>query len=347
MIFNFKGAVYDRTALKWLFGWALVFVASIGQAVCGEESQGNSNSQEDSVSASVVNPDAAWEIAPGITIIPDPRIDFVPNIGIIEGERAVLVVDTGLGPENGRRILKFAQRIAGGRELILTTTHFHPEHNFGAQAFRNDARLVWNAAQETELAEKGPLYLELFRKFGPAVAEALKSTAISSAEETYERRRRLDLGGREVVLEEMPAHTRGDQVVYIPDADVLFAGDLVETRFFPILPDTDASARAWIEVLEELAERDPSIVVPGHGAVGDAGLINALLVHLRFMQERVRAYMEQGESQEAVTDRMIPAMERLYPHWDNEEFLPFEIGILYAEITGESARLPPLDPEKQ
>ena len=58
-----------------------------------------------------------------------------PNIGIVVGDRATLVVDTGLGAKNGAIVVKQAEKLAKAPALYLTTTHFHPEHAMGEQAF--------------------------------------------------------------------------------------------------------------------------------------------------------------------------------------------------------------------
>ena len=104
------------------------------------------------------------EIAPGVWVVRDQRTWLVPNIGIILGTDAALVVDTGLGPANGERVLALARRLAGSRRLYLTLTHFHPEHGYGAQAFGPDATIIYNRAQRDELQSKGALYIDLFRK---------------------------------------------------------------------------------------------------------------------------------------------------------------------------------------
>ena len=160
--------------------------------------------------APLVQPDRAAEIAPGVTVIPDPRINLVPNIGIVAGRDAVLVVDTGIGVENGRRVLDTARRIAAGRPIILTLTHFHPEHGYGAQVFKGQARILCNRSQAEELKAKGPAYLAMFRGFGPDVAKALEGVEIVEPDETYEGERRIELGGRTVLLRDMAANTRGD-----------------------------------------------------------------------------------------------------------------------------------------
>ncbi|MDT8320405.1 MAG: MBL fold metallo-hydrolase [Xanthomonadales bacterium] len=287
-----------------------------------------------------VNPERAREVAPGLTIIDDPRIAFVPNIGIIEGTKAVLVVDTGLGPENGRRVLSLAREIAGDRMLYLTTTHFHPEHNFGASVFKDHATIIMNEAQADELKEKGPSYIDLFKTFGPQVADALEGTQFAEADSFYTGAMTLDLGGREIILREIPAHTRGDQMVYVPDVGALFTGDVAETRFFPIMPDADSSAERWVKVLRQLEGLKPEMVIPGHGAVADSAVLARLRLHIEFMSDRVKELVADGYDQQQITERLTPAIIALYPSWDNQVFIPFEIGILYGEATGRPPQLP-------
>ena len=82
------------------------------------------------------------EIAPGVYVIPDGRVPLVPNLGILVGERESLVVDTGMGPRNGLRVLEKTRALTDD-PLVLTITHFHPEHGFGAQVFKGEARIVY------------------------------------------------------------------------------------------------------------------------------------------------------------------------------------------------------------
>lgn len=84
------------------------------------------------------------EVARDLVVIPNRGVQLVPNIGVIGGARSVLVVDTGMGPRNAEKVLEFAADYAAGRELYLTTTHFHPEHAFGAQVFAGQATFLIN-----------------------------------------------------------------------------------------------------------------------------------------------------------------------------------------------------------
>jgi len=83
------------------------------------------------------------EVAPRVHVLTDDRIDLVPNVGIVVGDDEALVVDTAMGVQNGDRVLARARELTE-RDLVLTITHFHPEHGFGAQSFEGSARIVYN-----------------------------------------------------------------------------------------------------------------------------------------------------------------------------------------------------------
>src|SRR5260221_14579996 len=91
------------------------------------------------------------EIADRVYVLSDGGVPLVPNVGIVVGDRAVLVVDTGMGIRNGTKVLGHARELADGRQLLLTVTHFHPEHGYGAQVFEPEATIVYNRAQADEL----------------------------------------------------------------------------------------------------------------------------------------------------------------------------------------------------
>src|SRR6516162_4062791 len=77
-----------------------------------------------------------------------------PNIAIIVGNRATLVVDTGLGPRNGATAMRVVNKLSTNQRLYLTTTHFHAEHTAGEAGFPADTVIIRAAVQQQE-AEKG------------------------------------------------------------------------------------------------------------------------------------------------------------------------------------------------
>lgn len=277
------------------------------------------------------------EVADGVYVVPDGRVPLVPNVGVVVGQRAALVVDTAMGPRNGARVLELARGLAGDRQLHLTITHFHPEHGFGAQAFRGAAHTVYNRAQLDELHAKGQAYVEMFRGFGPGVAEALEGVELVDPDETYDGERyELDLGGRRVELRTWGlAHTRADQVVWLPEERVLFTGDLVEERMFPIYPyfppdDADVDGNRWIAVLEELKRLGPAVVVPGHGAVGDASLIAAARGFHEALRDETRKAKADGLDADAAVAALEPKLRALHPDWDAPEWIAFGVRCFHA-----------------
>jgi glyoxylase-like metal-dependent hydrolase (beta-lactamase superfamily II) len=276
------------------------------------------------------------EIAEGIYVVPDGRVPLVPNVGIVSGSDRVLVVDTAMGPVNGAKVRDFADALAGDRELVLTVTHFHPEHGYGAQAF-HDVPIVYNRSQLDELHDKGSAYLEMFRTFGDAVAEQLAGVELVEPTETYDGGvHTFDLGGRTVELRTWGhAHTRGDQVVWLPEERILFTGDLVEERCFAIFPffppdDADVDGEKWIDVLERLEALEPRIVVPGHGDVGDASIVATARDYLTQLRDETRQLAASGIGVDEAVDQLDASMRALHPDWVQPEWIGFGVRHFYA-----------------
>ena len=282
--------------------------------------------------APIVDPSAVKEIAAGVYIIGDRRVPLVPNIGIILGRDAALVVDTGMGPANGEKVMAAAKRVAGGRPLILTLTHFHPEHGFGSQAFKGVARIHYNRAQLDELRAKGEAYLGMFKTFGPGVAAALEGTVLVEPDDVYdEASTMIDLGGRRVELRTWGlAHTAGDQVVWLPEERILFTGDLAEERIFPIFPwfppqDATIDAARWAHILTEVASWKPAIVVPGHGDIGGVEIVNAVRDYILDVGNRVARERKAGKGADAIVAELGPKIRAEHPDWSAPEWIDFAI----------------------
>lgn len=270
----------------------------------------------------MVDVGAIEEIAPGVHVIPDDRVAFVPNVGIVEGERAVLVIDTAMGHRNGRSVLEAAARVAGERKLLLTTTHFHPEHAFGAKPFEDDITYVVNGSQAEELADKGAEYIEMFSGFGAGLAQLLADVELIPPDLAYEGRLRIDLGGRVVELLDVgPAHTRGDQLIWLPEERILFVGDLIENRFFPILPDGDASGQRWLASLEKISALLPVAIVGGHGAVGGPELIDAFREYFEQVRDRGAELAAAGNGPAEIVATIESEVLESHEGWGNEVWI--------------------------
>ncbi len=271
-------------------------------------------------------------VAEGVWVIPDKRTPLVPNIGIVEGSKAVLVVDCGFTPGSGRDVLAAARTIAGKREIILTVTHAHPEHTFGAQAFREgQARVFYNKLQRDYLARDGEKLLAGFRPFlPPGRVSLLDGVKVTLADEVYEgERASLDLGGRNVEFRTWGvAHSPGDQVITVPDQGVLFAGDLIEERMFPIVPffppligAADIALGTWEAALTWISAQAPRLVVPGHGNLGGAEVADQVRGYFAELRRLVAA-AGPGKTAPAEARRPLEAEVReRHPTWERAEFI--------------------------
>jgi len=277
------------------------------------------------------------EVSSGVFVIPDGRVPLVPNVGFVVGTRAVLVVDTGMSLDSAAYVLSQAKRLAEGKPLYLTVTHFHPEHGFGAQVFADSSTIVYNREQRDELRLKGAGYIEMFKGiFGQHVVTALEGVELIDPHEVYDGETEIDVGGHVVTLRTFGrAHTGGDQVVIV-DGSVLFGGDLFETRMFPIVPyfppdDVDVDGSAWIAVLDELLALAPAVVVPGHGEVTDATLIRDVRDYLAYIRGEATRLKAAGASEDEAVAEIEPAALARWSDWDNPEWIGFAVRCFYAE----------------
>lgn len=277
------------------------------------------------------------ELAPDLLVVPNGDTPLVPNIGLIGGTNAVLVVDTGLGPDNAAAVLDLARDHADGRRLYLTSTHFHPEHAFGAEVFAGEATYLVNRAQAEDLEAKGDGYLAMFRGLDPVIERRLAGARVPVPDVVYEDSYDLDLGGRRVRLSAVgPAHSRGDQVVTVPDADVLFTGDLAETGQFAIFPwfpphDTDVTGLGWIAVMERLAAARPGVVVPGHGGIGGIEVVEDVLAYLRLLRDETWARRDSAMSRDTIVAEVRAALIERHPDWTGREWIDTGVACLCAE----------------
>jgi glyoxylase-like metal-dependent hydrolase (beta-lactamase superfamily II) len=285
----------------------------------------------------IVQTHHAQEVARDLVVIPNQGVELVPNIGVIGGDHSVLVVETGMGPRNAEKVLAFATEYAKGRKLYLTTTHFHPEHAFGAQTFAGEATYLLNRAQAADLAGKGPGYLDMFRGLGAPIARHLQDVDLATPDVVYNDMYELDLGGRTVQMRATGrAHSTGDQVVTVPDSGVLFTGDLVEAGQFSIFPwfppyDVDVSGLRWIEVMHRLTATHPQVVVPGHGDISGPQVLADVRDYLQLLRDETWVRRDSAMPAETIVAEVRALMMERHPEWTGQEWIEKGVGCLCAE----------------
>ena len=261
----------------------------------------------------LVRENATEKISEHVYWIPDGDVPQVSNIGIVVGSRGTLVIDTGLGPRNGETAAREAAKVSRGGEQYLAMTHFHAEHDLGAQGFPSTTKVIRWKVQDQDLSELGLSFAINFATQNAVNAALLKGTNIRKTDIAFDRDYRLDLGGVHVkIVGEGPAHTRGDTAFFVEEDRVLFAGDIVMPAF-PAFQPSYSSVRTWNAVLDRLAALKPAVIVPSHGRRGDASMIATYRDYFRALQTRAAELKKQGRSSDEAAATLQDEMPKKFP----------------------------------
>jgi glyoxylase-like metal-dependent hydrolase (beta-lactamase superfamily II) len=256
------------------------------------------------------------KVSSHVYVIPDFNVGGVPNVGIIVGSKATLVVDTGLGPRNGQTIVREMNKVSGNADVYVVSTHFHPEHALGEPAFPASAKLIRARAQQQDIDEFGLAVASLFASRSPLQAELLKDVQFRKADIFFETEYTLDLGGVRVKMLWLgPTHTRGDTIIWIDEDRVLFAGDVVMNHRFVSFMSPYSSVKAWLNEFNELERLDPVLIVPSHGMMGDARLIEEQRTVMSAIQARAVELKRQGQSPDEAAQTVQTEFQMKYPDW--------------------------------
>jgi len=279
----------------------------------------------------LVREGATVKVAAHTWVIPDFNVGLVPNVGIVVGSRATLVMDPGLGRRNGETVLREVAKVSRNSELYIASTHFHAEHTTGYLAFPASAKYVNSTIQETEFAEGGAAQIQAFSRRSPMTAELLQGATGRKADITFDREHTLDLGGVRVrLLVVGPTHTRGDTGVFVEGDNVLFAGDVVMNQSF-LAAGAATSMMAWLAAFDTFERLRPQTIVPSHGAVGDTALIGASRAVMTAVQARARELKAQGRSADETAATVQRELEAQHPGWPRANGVAAAARAAYAE----------------
>jgi len=260
-------------------------------------------------------------------------IEGFPNVAIVVGTRATLVVDTGLGERNGATVMRVEQKLAKGPILYLTTTHYHSEHTTGEQAFPASAIIIRNTAQQDEMNKMVAGHIDAFRKMSAQNTDLLKEVHFRSPDVLFDREAKLDLGGVTARLFWLgPAHTKGDMLTFIEEDSVLIPGDIVQKDIFPIMPNADASVKGWLSILDNIETLHPKFIVPDHGApIVDASQIGTQRAYLMALQARALELKKQGVSVDDAGKTITAELKAKNPDWPNPNNVAGEVQRVYEQ----------------
>ncbi len=291
------------------------------------------------------------EIGDGVfAILPTESGYAGANAGVIALGDRTLIVDTLLTPAACRELLAAGQYVTGRQATVAVNTHYHSDHVWGNQACSDDMEIIASAGTRDLLLAAGAAEIDWYRQTAPAeiarVAGQLALLADNHTAAAERRRRRLETGQRfyraaldaidgfilrpptltfaqRIILHGSrrcvdiiccgAGHTGSDSVALVADADILFAGDLVTVGAHPYLPDGDLAG--WQNALRQLEALHPKLIVPGHGAVGDARSLAEMQAYLTALAQLAADAATGGDHALAATP--IPAA---FAHWEFAAF---------------------------
>jgi glyoxylase-like metal-dependent hydrolase (beta-lactamase superfamily II)/protein-tyrosine-phosphatase len=235
------------------------------------------------------------KISAHVHVIPDNGVSLVPNVGIVVGSKATLVIDTGLGTRNGATVMREVAKVSTNADVYLVTTHVHPEHDLGTGGFPATVKMIRSKDQVDEIAASGLEMAKRFSGFSPLHAELLQGAEFRKADVVFEKEHTLDLGGVTVKFLAMGFnHTRGDTATFVEPDKVLFSGD-VAMAWLPSVGG-GANLNQWITSQDRFLALQPSRVVPSHGPMGDTAIMTKTKAFVATIQKRAAELKAAGRT---------------------------------------------------
>jgi cyclase len=282
------------------------------------------------------------------------------NAGFVVGEGGVLMVDTFFTPTAVEELIGAIESETKQPIKYALNTHYHLDHTGGNQVLAargvpiiaHDNVAIWQTTKNRRFL---PLPEELQKRRNDAVKQ-LSETATDQTEKRLQlerQLRRLDamltikltnpsvtfsagtlhlyLGKREVILFTLPGHTGGDVLAYVPDANVVFTGDMGWRKTLPNL--VDASVSEWITSLDKILGQYPTArFVPGHGDVADAGELREFRDYLDDLRTRVKQAIADGLTIEQAKQQL--KLPEKYKSFAFQNFATPNVEDMYKELKG-------------
>jgi cyclase len=252
------------------------------------------------------------------------------NAGFIVGSAGVLVVDTFVDVAPAKELLVEIRRITNLPIRFVVNTHYHLDHTGG--------NAVFTEAGATILAHRNVrswLRSENMKFFPDAKPEQMaRVESLVLPDVVYTDAVDIYLGSRLLQVRFMLGHTGGDSVVIVPDANVVFGGDLIWQKHFPNL--IDANTADWIKSLEKLqADHTSATFVSGHGDLATPEDVRNLRDYLVGLRDDVAKAQAQGKSGKELSDSVSAQIKEKYADWGFQQLIPRNVQQTAAELKGE------------
>jgi cyclase len=187
---------------------------------------------------------------------------YMVNSTLILGDKAAILIDTGMSDEVGVHIRKAAEKLTKLPITHIINTHHHGDHTLGNVVFQG-AEFISSENCRKLVEDTGADWIAIAEE---AVGHKLPNTKVVPASRTYASQTRTPVEINGVKMEfwvPEAAHTRGDMLVWLPDDKVLIAGDVLVNTTLPVF--RDAEVKKWVQTLADVGQFPAKVIIPGHG----------------------------------------------------------------------------------
>jgi glyoxylase-like metal-dependent hydrolase (beta-lactamase superfamily II) len=263
-----------------------------------------------------------------------------PNSGVIVGDDCCMIIDAQATPAMAQGVISRVREVTEKPIRYVVLSHYHAVRVLGASAYgaqgiiASDAtyRLILERGEEDKASEIGR-FPRLFPG-AESIPEGLTWPTL-----TFENDMSVFLGRREVKLMHLGAgHTAGDIVAWVPDAEVMFSGDLVE--YHSACYCGDAHLRAWPLTLDVIRDFSPKALVPGRGdALRDPATVREAIAMTRDFVNTLYGVAELAVARgRSLSETFAAAREVMDPKFKDfaiyEHCLPFNVSRAFDEASG-------------
>jgi glyoxylase-like metal-dependent hydrolase (beta-lactamase superfamily II) len=262
-----------------------------------------------------------------------------PNTGIIVGDDGVMVIDTQATPEMAGDVVARVRKVTDKPIRYVVLSHYHAVRVLGASAYGAE-QVIASDATRGLIAERGKEDWDSeVGRFPRLFRNAASVPGLTWPSITFPDRMTLWLGRRRVELMHLGrGHTAGDIVAWVPDARVMFSGDLVE--YHSACYCGDAYFADWPKTLDVLAGFAPRALVPGRGDAlrNPAQVGDGIRLTRDFLSTLYGSVSESAAKGLTLRDAFARANEAMAPRFGNfaifEHCMPFNVARAYDEAIG-------------
>ena len=251
------------------------------------------------------------------------------NTTFIITKEGVIVIDTRPTPAEARKVLAEIRKLTALPIVYTINTHYHGDHTFGNQIFKNSKTIIAHKNVRNKLIESGQKHLSLFKTFGlPGIDEV----EITPPNIIYEKEMEIWLGEyRLQLLYHGKGHTDGDTIIYIDQLRTVITGDLVFNKKIPYTADSYIDD--WIDSLKYIELLKNETVIPGHGPIGERTTIISMKHYLMNLKELVLAQLKDKKTLKETQEVVEPILRKKYKDWKDLDWIKDNIERAWLEYS--------------